>query len=225
MQTQYEGRGGCCGGEIEGAGLIINIGFMYKIITTLFFAVIFLPKGFPQKNKKINRDLEVKDLTKISLTPGISYEKKVNERQTLLGKMFINFGGHDRNDHVFPDLDIDPALAIQYRYYFPFRKSTFDSEQNSGNYLAAFQKLWFSKKPYNGFESFFKRHTVNQIGIIAGKQYNGSQRFSMDCNIGIGYLFTKVMDYDINGKLFSSNYGKINGAGSLSLGFWLDRRK
>lgn len=199
---------------------------MYKVIATLFFTVVFFCPVFSQKHKRMSSDLKIDNLTKISfLFPGLSYEKKIGDRQTLLGKAFINFGGHDRRDHTLPNLDIDPALAIHYRYYFPFRKSSMYSEHNSGNYIAAFHKLWFSKKPYNYSESFFKRHAVNQTGILVGKQYNGTERFSADFNIGIGYLFTKVMEYDINGKLFSSNYGKINGAGSLSLGFWLNKRK
>jgi hypothetical protein len=69
---------------------------------------------------------ELSNVTKATfLNPGISYEKKIGKFQSLYAQAFMNtsFGlGYSSSLGNTSFIYFDPALAVQYRYYYNFAK-------------------------------------------------------------------------------------------------------
>ena len=87
--------------------------------------------------------------------------------------------------------------------------------------MTIFSKNAISSDHY--FEN--NRRPINTAGIVWGMQRNYKSRFSLDFNVGLGYLFTTATLPDNNGHTIKENVGKLSSVGQLNLGFWLNKRK
>jgi hypothetical protein len=124
----------------------------------------------------------------------------------------------------------DPAAKAQYRYYYNAEKRTAKgkrTEMNSLNYVGGLVQTIFTDAAYiDDHVNEDKRRPVNTIGIIWGFQRNGSKHFSLDLNLGVGYLFGKGTKLDeVNWTPYSSPVSEVTGIVSLNLGFWLNSKK
>ena len=64
-----------------------------------------------------------------------------------------------------------------------------------------------------------------KFGGLWGLQRNYSNRFSLDFNVGVGYLFTKEKEINNLGNIISKNISQSTLLGHLNLGFWLNKRR
>ena len=176
---------------------------------------------------------DINNLGKISfLSPGASYELRVAKFQSLYFHTFLHasasFSFFDSgNDHHFY---FDPAIGVQYRYYYNAKKSAAKGRvttNNNLNYVAAMYENIYTKMPVNS--DFFiedKRRSIQKVGALWGLQRNYKSHFSIDLNLGLGCLFSKGTTYDgFTGTYVSKNIVQVTSPGRLTLGFWLAGKK
>ncbi len=175
---------------------------------------------------------DIRDVTKATfLNPGISYEKRIGKFQSLYAQAFMNtsfaigFSDALGNTSV---IHFDPALTLQYRYYYNSAKREAKgkrTEMNSLNYLSSILETTFSKGSISSsYYTEKKRRAINILGIAWGFQRNYKKRFSLDFDLGIGYLFTKGTTTDYTGQYITKNIGQFTTVSQLNLGFWLNKR-
>jgi hypothetical protein len=199
-----------------------------KIITFLFFLAI-ATNCFSQN--KLQTDIT--DITKATfVNPGISYEKKIGKFQSILGQAFINTSfsiSYSSSLGNTSSITFDPALSFQYRYYYNYdkrQKKGKRTEMNSLNYLSPTFETIFSKNRISTSHYIENnRRPINTVGVVWGIQRNYRKRFSLDFNLGLGYLFTTASLPDNTGLTIKENIGKLSSLGQLNLGFWLNKRK
>ena len=175
---------------------------------------------------------QVTDVTKATFfNPGISYEKKIGKSQTLYGQAFMSTSigiGYSSTFGNTSYIYFDPALTIQYRYYYNFANREAKGKRtamNSLNYVCAIGQTIFSKAAiFSYYYAETNRRAINTLGLAWGLQRNFPGRFSIDFNVGGGYLFAKVTAIDNAGQFLSKNDGKLTTVGQLNLGFWLNKR-
>jgi len=66
------------------------------------------------------------------------------------------------------------------------------------------------------------------IDCLNNKEYaqrNYKCRFSLDLNMGVGYLFGEQAELDYNGKIIFTNVSEFTVPVNFTLGFWLNKRK
>jgi hypothetical protein len=165
------------------------------------------------------------------LNPGIGYEHSIGKTQTIAVQAFMNFSAVFYEDiygeRVKTDIYFDPAFTAQYRYYYNFNKRANDgkrTDMNSANYVAAVYEGIFSKAPLkNDLLEETERRLFSRIGAVWGLQRNYMKRFSLDLNVGLGYLTGKSTKYDgFNNTKRTTTEGFVTIMGQINIGFWLN---
>jgi hypothetical protein len=192
----------------------------------LLFAVTNV---FSQERASTN----ISPVTSLSfLTPGVSYETGIGKNQSLYFQGYMAtsfaFGYSDALGSDF-QFSLDPALRVQYRYYYNAGKRLAKGKRiamNSMNYISTVFETVFSKKRIS-IDQFVEdnRRLINTIGLLWGMQRNYHSRFSLDLNLGLGYLFTKGTVGSPSGVSSSINVSEFTPLIKLTLGFWLNNRK
>ena len=176
---------------------------------------------------------DVTDVTKATFfNPGVSYEKRIGKFQTLLANAFLNTSfsiGYSSSLGTLSSLSFDPAFILQYRYYYNYnqrQKKGKRTEMNSVNYLSpTFQTIFSKIRISESHLTEKNRRAINTLGAVWGIQRNYKKRFSLDLNLGGGYLFTTATVLNNSGNAIKENVGKFISLGQLNLGFWLNKRK
>lgn len=196
---------------------------------TLFIAFLFLNTYCFSQDKG---DATVTNVTKITfINPGASYEKSIAKRQTIYIQAFMNISGtieyseYGGNTSTFY---LDPAFTIQYRYYYSLKRRDNKGARtamNSANYLTAVYQDVFSKRRIsNDYYDETKRRAIHTVGIAWGMQRNYKRRFSLDLNLGVGYLFTKSTLPYSSYQTPKEHSGTFTIPGQLTLGIWLNKK-
>ncbi len=193
-----------------------------------FLLIIFLTS-----EKCISQDkseIHTENVTKITfLNPGISYERSIARLQTLYAQVFMNTSATfsyssslGNNTKIY----FDPALTIQYRYYYN-GKRRFEKdkriEMNSMNYFTTVFEGVLSKRPFvTGIEENNYR-LINSLGLAWGFQRNYKKHFSLDLFFGLAVLFAKsTRTYP---RTFQENVTQLAPMSQLNIGYWLNKRK
>jgi len=198
-----------------------------KIFPCLF---LFISTICSSQNKESN---EITDVTKVTFfNPGFSYEKRIGKFQSLYGQAFMNTSAYFSYSDYFgttSGIYFDPALTLQYRYYYNYAKRESKgkrTEMNNLNYISAIALSIFSKEAISSSGLNEKdRRPVTTVGIVWGFQRNYPKRFSLDLNLGFGYLFAKETVFDINAQYITRTKGQFTTTSQFNLGFWLNKRK
>lgn len=190
-----------------------------SIKSVLFFLCLLnINSALPQSGNEQG----VVNLTKISfLSPGVSYEQKIGRFQTLYGCAFFNpsgYFGYSSTLGTSSHLYLDPAITIQYRYYYnAFRRGTKgrNIDMNNLNYVAPVFKTTFNAEN--------SQRSIHKTGIVWGLQRNYRRRFSLDLNIGLGYAFGREGRAE-SGEITGEQISEFTTIGQLNLGIWLNAR-
>lgn len=185
---------------------------------------------FSQNNEAAN----ISDVTKINIfSPGISYEKRTGKFQSFYAQAygalsaFLAVSGPS-GPGTRSGLYIEPAVAIQYRYYYNYKQREAKgkrTEMNSLNYVCPIWQTVFSNASISSdYLTENKKRALNLFGVAWGLQRNYKKRFSLDLNLGAGYVFAKTTT-TISGQLVNKNIGKATTMGQLTLGFWINKKK
>jgi hypothetical protein len=192
----------------------------------LFCTLLFLFISSFGQNKE---DADVTDVIKANFfDPGISFEKRIGQSQTLYGQAFLStaiFIGYSSSLGNISSVDVYPALTLQYRYYYNGNKRTSKEkriEMNSMNYISIVTDASFYKD--NRYD-LNKSRIMKTFGAAWGFQRNYSRRFSLDINVGIGYAFGKETILIYPDSYSDISYSDFTTLGQISLGFWLNRKK
>ena len=198
----------------------------YTLVSCLFI----FSESFSQSS-----DADVMNVFKITiLNPGISYEKALFKYQTFYAQAFINFSATLNEDATQETADInfyvDPAFTGQYRFYYNFNKRASKSkrtERNSANYFAADYEGIFTKLPIaDTYVEETDRRLLNRLGVVWGFQRNYKWKFSLDFNVGLGYMFGKSTEYIyLQNENISDTQGRVTLLSQINIGFWLNAAK
>ena len=154
-------------------------------------------------------ETDVTNVTKVTIiNPGLSYEARIGKFQTLYMQGFMSMSGYfSYSDALGTEsaFYFDPAADIQYRYYYNGRKR-FEmekrTEMNSLNYVTVMSEFILSKmRLTTDYIDESKRRAISRFGVGWGFQRNYAQHFSLDLNLGFGYLLSKGTSYNWNGQL------------------------
>lgn len=196
----------------------------------LFFALLFISINCLSQDKN---EIDITDITKITfLNPGLSYEKRIGKFQSLYAQAFMNVSAYffySSSQGTSAGVHFDPALTLQYRYYYNAVKRQEKgkrTEKNSLNYISPIFSTVFSKARISSSHyAENNRRAINKLGLAWGFQRNYEKRFSLDLNLGLGYLFTKASLPGATGQTITKRVGKFTTQGQLNLGFWLNKVK
>lgn len=160
--------------------------------------------------------LSISNVLKLNfLLPGISYEKKIGNYQTLNVGVYMDgiftdrIESIDRRSHLL----LTPTFNVEFRNYYNLNKRIAKGKNtafNSANYLAALYRGRLSRTSY-----YSERIFVNQLGAVWGMQRNYPKGFSLDLNGGLAYTFN-AKDYYY--------YDAIELVLQAKIGFWLGNR-
>jgi len=204
--------------------------------TTCFLASIFITVNCFSQDKEIN---DITGITKFSfLSPGISYEKRIEKFQSLHLQAIISVSGAfrfagpgplgDNSIGNYSSLSFDPGLDLQYRYYYNAAKRKAKgkrTEMNSLNYLMGMFQTFFSRNALSdSFLVEYKRRPINSFAVAWGLQRNYKSRFSLDLNMGLGFLFAKATRRDYSGRTSTETVFLPAYPLRINLGFWLNKK-
>lgn len=199
---------------------------MRKSFGIIFFFVLSI-SSFGQDNEG-----DLTSVVKITLVnPGISYEARVGRLQTIYAQVFMSASTRvtETIEHgVVYDLYIDPALALQYRYYFNLKareNKKKRTKMNNLNYISPAYEVVFSELPVGNYDLPVERRPIHRLGLLWGMQRNYKRRFALDLNLGPGFLFTTTTYTDIDSQQFTRKESTFILMGQINLGFWLNKRK
>lgn len=174
----------------------------------------------------------VTDITKFIFTAGFSGEKRIGKYQTLYAKVFTALAfSFEYSDGLGSDsrFYIDPAIVLQYRYYYNGRKREQKGKRtamNSMNYIGPVYKNNFSKRAMSSnYLEEDNRRSINTLAIVWGLQRNFRSRISIDLNVGPGYIFTKDTDVYSNGQRYTLQHRAFTLFTQFDIGLWLNRKK
>ncbi|AXY74977.1 DUF3575 domain-containing protein [Paraflavitalea soli] len=182
-----------------------------------------------------SQDAEVTDITNITkvtiLSPGIGYEKRIAKYQSLYLQGFLDISGgvgYSSSLGFLSFLYLDPTFSLEYRYYYNFRRRQERGKRvamNSLNYIAPFFRSSFPRRNYINSSGEFerKRRAIYATGATFGLQRNFRSRFSLDMNIGLGYMIEGR--YTDDEGIASYNNNQFYFPGRISFGIWLNKRK
>lgn len=193
----------------------------YTLSFSFFFCFIIFNTSAQKK-----QSASITNVAKINLfNPGVSYEKKINSNQTLYLNAFYNPSLSLTNNGFLSNTAkfvFEPSAAIQYRFYYniPLRADKMNM-LNSYNYVCPVFELSFSKKNVMLFNDINNKYTAtNKIGALWGMQRNYKSHFSLDFNIGVGYISYNTKREISPNQFLNIQVSTIRPMGHLNLGFY-----
>ena len=202
-----------------------------RVSKILLFALLLISNvSYSQKNI----ETDVTNVSKVTFfNPGLSYEARIGRHQTLYGQVFMNTSvsySYSSNFGSSSTLYIDPAVTIQYRYYYNQKRRENAGKRiqmNSLNYVSGIFETVFSKaRVKSSTYDENNRRPINHLGFVWGLQRNYKKRFSLDLNLGLGYLFAKQTTINFyNNQTIKENVGMLTPLGQINLGIWLNKIK
>jgi hypothetical protein len=177
--------------------------------------------------KVFSQTEDVTNVAKVTLlNPGLSYEARIGKFQTVYAQIFMNTSAYARNEGFSePSISFyfDPAATLQYRYYYNNRKRLANekrTDKNSLNYVALVTEAFVSRMPLTTTSvEEESRRPVYRFGAVWGLQRNFEKHFSVDLNLGLGYLTSTETRSFAQAKKVS--VAQPTFMGQLNLGFWL----
>jgi hypothetical protein len=184
-----------------------------KIIFNLLFFLFLTSMAFAQyKDRPVTEGV-----TKITfLEPGIAHEFPLGTSTTffLRGGMTASLA---LDDYYYDDIKVLFRLfaASSFRAYYNFRKRELlekNTAKNSANYVALLAIL--ASPPLNKGNDYDPTYnnTLLNTGVVWGMQRNYPSGFSLDLNIGLGYVK-------------SGSDMLISPVGELNIGWWLGKNR
>jgi hypothetical protein len=209
----------------------MNFHLIYRNLTC-FILILSSISCFSQDTHS-NDDIKTTNISKINfIDPGFSYEFSISRFSSIYTQAFLftsakynsNFSGNDKLKFYF-----DPALAVQYRYYYNGIKRLNKgkrTELNSMNYISPVLELVFSKRSIDNSDLDEKdRRPIYLPGITWGLQRNYKSRFSLDLNLGFGYVISTTTFSTSTGQSITNEVSQLSFLGFINLGIWLNKRK
>lgn len=185
---------------------------MNRLLPGLLF-FIFCIKTYAQENEAEQKTVGVTKITIIE--PGIAHEFPAGKSQTffLRGGLTVSLAT-DYYDEIAGVL-FRLFGSASYRVYYNFAKRNLEGKNtanNSANYIAFL--VLVGSQPLNKDTDYDLRlnNGILNTGVVWGIQRNYRKHFSLDLNLGLGYVKAGSLD----------GFSPI---GEFNIGFWLGKKK
>ncbi|MBO9632054.1 MAG: hypothetical protein J7578_02975 [Chitinophagaceae bacterium] len=163
-------------------------------------------------------------------TPGLSYEKSTSRSQSLRLHAYMSPSfsfAYSSSLGTESKFWLDPAIDLQYRFYYNFRKRLEKKarvEKNSANFIAIETGTYFSKKQVsdNYFEEASRR-PVNHLALLWGLQRNMPGRFSLNFSAGAGFSWTRSTTQLPTGEKATITSNRFILPVDMGIGIWLGK--
>ena len=201
----------------------------YTKTTLLAFASLLTAVITQAQKAKSSR---VENLSKVTfINPGFAYEAKTGESSTLYSQLFMNYSATFETSLDGSDIDItsyfDPALAVQYRFYYNYNRRAEAGkrvEKKSLNFVAPVFEGHLTKRPFAGSDfAEENRRMLTTIGGVWGMQRNYAGRFSLDIYAGLGYSFGKTTEYISANQTTTKTEAIPAVIAQINIGVWLGK--
>jgi hypothetical protein len=175
---------------------------------------------------------DIVSVTKITfLNPGISHEARIAKLQSVYLQAFMNTSAYFFSSSTFgtsAGVYFEPAFTIQYRYYYNATKRESRGKRtalNNLNYISPVFEMMFSDNRLKSSDYPEENaRPITRLAFVWGMQRNYSKRFSLDFNLGFGWLFAKGTTLGELGQKIRVHHSQPILAGQLNLGFWLGNK-
>lgn len=195
------------------------------LLTAISF--LFTLTGFSQNSDEV----DITNIMKVNIiNPGLSYEQRIGKLQSLHVQAYMSpsFGvGFSDAIGTTSFFYIDPAVNLQYRYYYNARRRQEKgkrTEMNSLNYIGPVYDALFSKErvyPSGAIKTY--KGTIHRAGALWGFQRNYPSRFALDLAAGPVYLYSKVK-FQSGNDITEVTTNEFDVMIQIRLGFWLNKR-
>jgi len=172
------------------------------------------------------------DIFKVNvIVPGVSYERHTVNFQSIYAQWYmatslgVSFSSSLGNNAY---LTVDPAVNVQYRFYYNARRRSVKGKRvalNSLNYLAPTINYILTKESVS--DEFITEQTRRPVllpGVVWGMQRNYPKRFSIDINAGPGFYVTRSTSIDganVGEKKSTAGFTILS---HIRIGWWLNKR-
>ncbi|MBS4066614.1 MAG: hypothetical protein KGZ74_18780, partial [Chitinophagaceae bacterium] len=149
----------------------------------------------------------------------VGYKSTIKARAAITATIATEEYGENKV-RLFPR----PLIGMSYRKYYNFERredNRLNTKRNSANYIGVI--FLYATKPFNfnkkselignnQYSYYDITRTLLNTGVVWGIQRNYNSRFSLDLNLGAGYVE-------------SGNVQGLSFIGEFTLGFWLNKRR
>ena len=172
------------------------------------------------------------DIFKVNvIVPGVSYERHTVNFQSIYAQWYmatslgVSFSSSLGNNAY---LTVDPAVNVQYRFYYNARRRSVKGKRvalNSLNYLAPTINYILTKESVS--DEFITEQTRRPVllpGVVWGMQRNYPKRFSIDINAGPGFYVTRSTSIDAANLGEKKSTAGFTILSHIRIGWWLNKR-
>ena len=178
--------------------------------------ILLMITAFSGYSQSMQPQTGVSNIFKLNFfLPGVSYEQKITQHQTLHTSAFLDFNVQTTGVNGENQTDIlwAPSLNVGFRTYYNMEKraeKNCNTARNSANYVAPMYIGRYALTDPNE-----DRRWINQVGLVWGIQRNAPKGFSLDLSLGLSYIFNMQ---------HSSYYAPIELIAQISFGYWIGRK-
>ncbi|MEO0527113.1 MAG: hypothetical protein AAFZ89_07795 [Bacteroidota bacterium] len=139
-------------------------------------------------NAQFGKNCEITQLKINLINPGIEYERGLGVNTTLDIKAGLQIALDPALEEPLEEVDLFPALALQYRYYYNFERRGRNGRQiygNSANYVAPATAVF-----YPGSRTVANaeiRGIIAYGGLVTGLQRSYNSGFNFSVDVGAAY--------------------------------------
>lgn len=165
------------------------------------------------------------------IAPGVSYEKRIGYRQTLVAGAYLapNFAfSYSSNFGSNFYFNLVPGIEAAYRYYYNGKRRTDKGYTTSLNNMNYFSFVYIPSITDVAISDAYydetRKRLVHNIGIAWGFQRNYKNRISLDLYIGPGCRIGKSTDVNASGQYYSKIGIAPTIISNITMGLWLNKR-
>ena len=161
--------------------------FLLLFVTTFLFSQDRIPADIADSQISLN-----------ILSPSVSFEKGISDKQTLLFSAGLMGLGMSINDDS--KFGIAPEFRATFRNYYPRKKVKKDLNPNSGNYIGLVTGYTLGSIADNlDTGQVFENEEAFFMGPVWGIQRNYKSGIHLGFSIGGGFVTGKNTDFDFTG--------------------------
>jgi hypothetical protein len=166
------------------------------------------------------------------IAPGLSYEKRIGYRQTLVAEAYLapyfafSYSSNFGSDFYFA---LMPGVEAAYRYYYNGSRRADKGYTTSLNNMNYFSFVYIPTVTDVAISDAYvdetRKRVVHTIGVVWGFQRNYRNRISLDLYIGPGCMIGKSTDINASGQYYSKVGIAPTIVSTITMGLWLNKRR
>ena len=166
------------------------------------------------------------------IAPGLSYEKRIGYRQTLVAETYLSpYFTFSYSSNFGSNFYFTLLLGVKaaYRYYYNGSRRADKGYTTALNNMNYFSLVYIPSVTNVAIsDAYFdetRKRVVHTIGIAWGFQRNYRNRISLDLYIGPGCMIGKSTDINASGQYYSKPGIAPTIVSTITMGLWLNKRR